>query len=315
MRQPKKNRANTSPITILLLCCTALLLTLILIGVIISRWNRSPENPENPSESTPKPTESSTAISESESGDPAQSEQTDPADTNPSDKTLRRVVSYFPETGIDVTIGETIPVNFKLWQSRNPDIYAWITVPNSPINYPIFQSPTNDEYYLTHNEWGYYIGGAIFSQRTYNSTRMNDRVTMLYGHRMGDNSLFTSVQDFSDALYFEQHRNIIVYLPDVKLTYEVFAAFPYSNMHIMYAHNFFYRAEDFNRFFQYVMNLQDLRANRLENYSLDYMSSKVIGLSTCLKEDSRFRYIVMGKLVAIGVTDEYAEKHGVDVYE
>ena len=43
---------------------------------------------------------------------------------------------------------EPNPIDFKQLQETNPDIYAWISIPDTNINYPIVQSATDNTYYL-----------------------------------------------------------------------------------------------------------------------------------------------------------------------
>ena len=43
-----------------------------------------------------------------------------------------------------------IPIDFASLQARNPDVYAWITVPGTNIDYPILQSDGDNSYYLDH---------------------------------------------------------------------------------------------------------------------------------------------------------------------
>ena len=43
-----------------------------------------------------------------------------------------------------------IPIDFASLQARNPDVYAWITVPGTNIDYPILQSDGDNGYYLDH---------------------------------------------------------------------------------------------------------------------------------------------------------------------
>ena len=40
------------------------------------------------------------------------------------------------------------PIDFDSLKETNPDIYAWIEIPDTKINYPIVQSAEDDTYYL-----------------------------------------------------------------------------------------------------------------------------------------------------------------------
>ena len=44
-----------------------------------------------------------------------------------------------------------IPIDFAQLQSMNPDIYAWIKIPGTVIDYPVVQSDTDNTYYLNHS--------------------------------------------------------------------------------------------------------------------------------------------------------------------
>ena len=44
-----------------------------------------------------------------------------------------------------------IPIDFEALWEMNPDVYAWIEIPGTQVDYPILQSPTDDGYYLDHN--------------------------------------------------------------------------------------------------------------------------------------------------------------------
>ena len=60
---------------------------------------------------------------------------------------------------------EVIPVKFEELQAVNPDIYAWITVPGTVIDYPILQHASDNTYYLMHNIDGSYgYPGCIYTE-------------------------------------------------------------------------------------------------------------------------------------------------------
>lgn len=91
-----------------------------------------------------------------------------------------------------------IPVDFDELQAMNPDIYAWVTIPDTDISYAVLQREGNDdqEYYSKHSENGaYYSGGSIFSQ-DYNQKDFSDPMTVLYGHNLRNGRMFAQLNDF-----------------------------------------------------------------------------------------------------------------------
>ena len=74
----------------------------------------------------------------------------------------------------------------KLQQEINPELYAWLYIPEIGIDTPVVQHPTDDEYYLNYNLDGSkgYPGG-IYTEPTYNSKDFTDRQTVIYGHNNG----------------------------------------------------------------------------------------------------------------------------------
>ena len=66
-------------------------------------------------------------------------------------------------------------IDFKALQEINPDVYAWISIPGTNIDYPVLQSATEaDDYYLNttiDGKHGY--PGSIYTEK-YNSTTFAD---------------------------------------------------------------------------------------------------------------------------------------------
>lgn len=80
---------------------------------------------------------------------------------------------------------EVIPVKFEELQAVNPDVYAWITVPGTDIDYPILQHASDNSYYLMHNIDGSYgYPGCIYTENM-NSKDFTDNNTVIYGHNIG----------------------------------------------------------------------------------------------------------------------------------
>ena len=79
------------------------------------------------------------------------------------EKIKEKVVTEEPEETPKSTV--EIPIDFQTLQNMNPDIYAWIKVPGTVIDYPIAQSETDNTYYLNHSvEHDENKAGAIFTE-------------------------------------------------------------------------------------------------------------------------------------------------------
>lgn len=191
----------------------------------------------------------------------------------------------------------TSPIDFAALQEKNTDIYAWLTITGTHITYPVLQNPDADEYYLNHNEekqWAQ--AGALFSQARYNSRDFKDPVTIIYGHRQNDGTMFGDLQPLylGEADYSEINE-IVIYLPEAELHYRIFAAVPHSNEHILYMYDFSDSA-DYQRFLDTVYDLDDYAANYRMEDAADTDDHLLI-LETCLQTNRLRRFLVIGKLV------------------
>lgn len=100
--------------------------------------------------------------------------------------------------------------DFGQLHEQNEDIYAWIVVPGTQVDYPLLQSET-DNYYLDYNLdhiKGY--PGCIYTNQC-NRKDFSDYNTVLYGHNMKNGSMFGSIHSFEDETFFDGHPYIYVY--------------------------------------------------------------------------------------------------------
>ncbi len=186
------------------------------------------------------------------------------------------------------------PIDFASLTKKNDEIYSWIYIPDTNINYPVCQSKTDDNFYLDHDiSKNYSYAGAIYSQ-VCNSTDYSDRVTVLYGHNMADGSMFADLHNYTDINYLKKHENIYIYTDTRKLTYKVVSAFIYDDRHIMNSFNF---SDDkvFEEYLDMIKNPHSLSSCVNDSIELD-TNDKIITLSTCLNiGDGRF--LLQGVLV------------------
>lgn len=204
-----------------------------------------------------------------------------------------------PETTPEVTVQAEerkpeIPIDFKKLQQENPDIYAWISIPKTKIDYPVVQSDTDDTYYLNHTvEKKEGLPGSIYSE-SQNARDFSDPNTVLYGHNMRNGSMFAGLHKYADADYMEKHKEITVYTPEHILTYQVFAAVVYDNRHILNTIDF----QDETQFQSYLDSLKNARS--LNNVYDDKVNvtadDRLLTLSTC-NSNSEQRFIVEAVLI------------------
>lgn len=186
------------------------------------------------------------------------------------------------------------PIDFDSLSKQNSDIYSWIYIPDTDVNYPVCQSSTSDNFYLNHDVYkNYSYSGAIYSQHC-NSLDYSDRVTVLYGHNMANGSMFATLHRFEDSSFFDSHRYMYVYTRDRTLTYEIASAFVYDDRHIMNSFDFS-DDEVFGDYLNMIMDPHSITRNVRDGLKLD-LNDKVLVLSTCLNSGEG-RYLVQGVLV------------------
>lgn len=188
-----------------------------------------------------------------------------------------------------------IPVDFDALHATNPDIYAWIDIPETDISYAVLRREGDNNYYMNHAENGaYYSGGCIFSD-DFNSPAMTDLVTILYGHNLRNGTMFAKLNDFVDPEIFSDHRYMYLYLPDRALVYEIFSAAPHSNEQILKSHDFTNRGE-YTAFFADVASASGSAQHREDSFPA--FDDRVLILSTCFRANNQQRFLVMGRLIA-----------------
>nr|WP_300839117.1 class B sortase [uncultured Acetatifactor sp.] len=195
--------------------------------------------------------------------------------------------------------GVTIPekqVDFEdLQENVNKDIYAWIYIPDTKVDYPVLQHDSDNTYYLNYNldgSRGY--PGCIYTEN-YNAKDFTDPVTVVYGHNMKDGSMFAGLHRYSDIEFMEEHPYIYMYTPEGLLVYEIFTAHETSDEHILYAHNWF---EEERVMEEYIYETRDVRLmGSVQREDVDVESDDhILTLSTCVSNPNN-RFIVQGVLL------------------
>lgn len=192
------------------------------------------------------------------------------------------------------------------WQAVNPDVRAWITIPNTNISYPVVIGPYTD--YYTH--LGYYKeasrNGVIWFDTDVQfdqNGEITSRNAVIYGHnwtncwrpvRIGNpgDVMFAQLAAYDDATFTAQNPYIRITTPGGDHLYQVFSVF-YTDLSFVYVYC------DGS-----VVDSIISRAKALDIHDLNVpvsSSDQIITLSTCtrvLGPGDNQRFVVMAKKIS-----------------
>lgn len=198
--------------------------------------------------------------------------------------------------------GINVPVKNLDWAAlheQNEDIYAWIYVPDTTVDYPILRHPTDNSYYLNYNidgTKGY--PGCIYTEN-YNSKDFTDPHTVIYGHNLKDKSMFSSLHNFENVKLFNENHYIYIYTESNVYVYQIFAAYEFNAIHLL--DNYDLSNEYvYEQYIKDIFNVPNTNA-RVANIRNDIEVTKedrIVTLSTCTSDhNSNFRFLVVGVLL------------------
>lgn len=183
------------------------------------------------------------------------------------------------------------PVDWDKLLATNADVYAWIRVPGTNINYPILQASTgkDDDFYLHHDiKKNYSFAGCIYARRA-NRKDLSDRLTVLYGHNMINGSMFGTLRRFEDEDFFKAHKEFYIIMREKILKYRIVAYMIADDTDILER----YEANNELGFEAYVKELK--KARNIRKKEKIKPDDSIVTLSTC-DSNSGNRRLLQGVL-------------------
>ncbi len=194
---------------------------------------------------------------------------------------------------------------FDALYKMNKDIIGWVSIDDTKIDYPVFQTDNNDFYidhdmYKTENRYG-----AVFAD--YNATITtagNNRNVVLYGHNMIDGSMFTQLLDYKNLEFYREHPIVAFDTIYGEAQYKVFAVYIVNadekdddGYVFNYRRPAFQTSEAFNNF------IAETRARSIidttEAVTLE-PTDELLTLSTCSYEFDNARTVVVARKLRAG---------------
>lgn len=156
-----------------------------------------------PKEEEPAPSEEPEA--------PAEEEPEEPAPEAPAEPPKP---VFTPDQGVD----------FERLKALNSDIFGWIWIPGTSVNYPLLRCDDNSDYIRTSYSGKPNRVGSIFLDKACTSD-LTMRNTVIYGHNMKNGTMFGDLLKYQNAGFAEKHPSVYIYTEDRVYEYIVFSAY------------------------------------------------------------------------------------------
>lgn len=199
----------------------------------------------------------------------------------------------YEEYGIEVPRKDFDVVDIQ--NTVNEDAYAWLYVPDTNVDVPVLQHPTEDDYYLYYNpDHTRGLPGGIFTEGSVNSKNFDDRITIIYGHNMKNKTGFGSLHNYESEEFYNEHPYIFIYLPNDLRVYQIFAAYDGPDYHLIKGVNW---CDD--SYLEYLKNTQQYDGpndHHTEGVSFK-PTDKILTLCTCVPGVYHKRFLIQAKLL------------------
>ena len=188
----------------------------------------------------------------------------------------------------------SLGINTKIQklQQQNEELVGWLKIDGTVIDYPVMQTATDNDYYLTHDfDQSTNSNGSIFMDERCDIVTPTTN-TIIYGHNMKNGSMFAQLKKFSqnDETY-KKSKYFWIFTPEKNYRYEIISAYTTGVNSDTYT-LFKGPGEEFEKYLEKIKGYSEIKTDA-EGLN---MKDKIITLSTCTGNEAT-RYVVQGKRV------------------
>lgn len=210
-------------------------------------------------------------------------------------------------------VSEEEVLSFNQLIALNPDVFGWLTVYGTHMDYPVVQGETNHEYINKDAAGNFALSGALFLDSE-NSRAMNDFHNIIYGHHMDKNMMFGDLDYFAAQSFLDEHKYGNFFYDGRNHGVEFFAFLP-ADAYDGTVYNC--KVTDGER----MEFLEGIRAKAVSWRELDGAAANggtipllatgsnehILTLSTCASGTSNQRYLLLGRLTESTFENTFAE--------
>lgn len=186
-------------------------------------------------------------------------------------------------------------LSFQELQRVNPEVFGWLTVYGTNIDYPLTQGEDNQKYVNTAADGTYSLSGSLFLDYR-NQNDFSDFNSIIYGHHMDKKVMFGELGSFREADYFEARRYGRIYYGGVERGLEFFAFLEIDAYDDLYRPGITGTEEQEG----YLAKVREVSVHFREGVLTE--DPRLVLLSTCASGSTNGRHIL------VGVVTDYVEE-------
>lgn len=279
-----------------ILITTQVMVTLVLTGLIVYMLHHV--KAANDFKALSQQTKQAAAAQTVPTSIPTTSETSPDATDSGLDSTEETTASVSESTAVVTEPEEkVILAKYADLYDQNPDLYGWVRIDGTVIDYPVMRSVEEPEKYLHANfQAAYSYAGTPFAD--YQCSNDSDNL-LIYGHNMLDGSMFRSLIKYENKNYWEAHPTIMYSDLYGEYEYEVMAAFydrVYKKAETCFKFYQFIDAENEDDFYNSVARLKD--KSLYDTGVNPQYGDQLITLVTCAYHVENGRFVVVAKKAA-----------------
>jgi sortase B len=196
----------------------------------------------------------------------------------------------------DADAGQADDFDYLALLAENADCIGWLTIPDTDISYPVVQGSDN-EYYLKHDFYGKDAScGSLFLDCRNDASRDQEHL-IIYGHQMKDGSMFKQLNGYKNEDFYEEHKELTLYLGTARYRYEVAAVYVTNVARSGEYYNFLH-SETREQQMDYI---KGMAACQLYDTGVTVQEAdELLSLSTCEYSSTNGRLIVLARRIEGG---------------
>ena len=173
-------------------------------------------------------------------------------------------------------------IDFTVLKEQNADTVAYISVPNTNINYIVVKGNDNS-FYLNHNfNKKYNSAGWIFADY-HNNFDNFDKNIIIYGHNTKDGSMFGTLRKVITKEWYtnNDNLNIVLVTENGTYNYEVFSTYTITSED-------YYINTLFDNDIEFASFAKKLKSRSVYNFSKEVNGEdKILTLSSCIGDGKK----------------------------